>query len=136
MVAFSRRCRRFVRRRDKVTLAMHGPPNSRRILVRPLTAGDGSCVKLAQRKDPPCGKKKAAKPDNRLQTDTSQHLHSTPANTCEWTVRRLRWRRRQSTAGRATMQYGLFTMPSHPPERGLFEGHRWDLQTLRWADEL
>src|SRR6266571_3084226 len=34
------------------------------------------------------------------------------------------------------MQYGLFTMPSHPPERGLFEGHRWDLQTLRWADEL
>src|ERR1700739_1599309 len=34
------------------------------------------------------------------------------------------------------MKYGLFTMPSHPPERGLFEGHRWDLQTLRWADEL
>ena len=34
------------------------------------------------------------------------------------------------------MQYGLFTMPSHPPERGLFDGHRWDLQTLRWADEL
>ncbi len=34
------------------------------------------------------------------------------------------------------MQYGLFTMASHPPECGLFEGHRWDLQTLRWADEL
>jgi alkanesulfonate monooxygenase SsuD/methylene tetrahydromethanopterin reductase-like flavin-dependent oxidoreductase (luciferase family) len=34
------------------------------------------------------------------------------------------------------MQYGLFTMPSHPPECGLFDGHRWDLQTLRWADEL
>src|SRR5260370_648673 len=34
------------------------------------------------------------------------------------------------------MQYGLFTMPSHPPERGLYEGHRWDLETLRWADEL
>jgi alkanesulfonate monooxygenase SsuD/methylene tetrahydromethanopterin reductase-like flavin-dependent oxidoreductase (luciferase family) len=34
------------------------------------------------------------------------------------------------------MQYGLFTMPSHPPERGLYDGHRWDLQTLRWADEL
>src|SRR5215472_5723605 len=32
------------------------------------------------------------------------------------------------------MQYGLFTMPSHPPERGLYDGHRWDLQTLRWAD--
>ena len=27
------------------------------------------------------------------------------------------------------MQYGLFTMPSHPPERGLYDGHRWDLQT-------
>ena len=34
------------------------------------------------------------------------------------------------------MRYGLFTMPSHPPERPLGEGHRWDLQTLRWADEL
>ncbi|MGH7065350.1 MAG: LLM class flavin-dependent oxidoreductase, partial [Stellaceae bacterium] len=34
------------------------------------------------------------------------------------------------------MEYGLFTMPSHPPERGLYDGHRWDLQTLRWADEL
>ena len=32
------------------------------------------------------------------------------------------------------MQYGLFTMPSHPPERGLYDGHRWDLDTLRWAD--
>ncbi|HXP06025.1 MAG TPA: LLM class flavin-dependent oxidoreductase, partial [Stellaceae bacterium] len=34
------------------------------------------------------------------------------------------------------MEYGLFTMPSHPPERSLYDGHRWDLQTLRWADEL
>jgi alkanesulfonate monooxygenase SsuD/methylene tetrahydromethanopterin reductase-like flavin-dependent oxidoreductase (luciferase family) len=34
------------------------------------------------------------------------------------------------------MRYGLFTMPSHPPERSLGEGHRWDLQTLRWGDEL
>ena len=34
------------------------------------------------------------------------------------------------------MEYGLFTMPSHPPERPLYDGHRWDLQTLRWADEL
>jgi alkanesulfonate monooxygenase SsuD/methylene tetrahydromethanopterin reductase-like flavin-dependent oxidoreductase (luciferase family) len=31
---------------------------------------------------------------------------------------------------------GLFTMPSHPPERGLKDGHDWDLQVLRWADEL
>jgi alkanesulfonate monooxygenase SsuD/methylene tetrahydromethanopterin reductase-like flavin-dependent oxidoreductase (luciferase family) len=34
------------------------------------------------------------------------------------------------------MDVGLFTMPSHPPERGLYEGHQWDLQVLRWADEL
>ena len=34
------------------------------------------------------------------------------------------------------MDYGLFTMPSHPPERKLFDGHQWDLQQLRWADEL
>src|SRR5437660_2009840 len=38
--------------------------------------------------------------------------------------------------GGYAMRYGLFTMPSHPPERSLGEGHRWDLQTLRWADEL
>ena len=34
------------------------------------------------------------------------------------------------------MDYGLFTMPSHPPERGLNDGHQWDLQQLRWAEEL
>jgi alkanesulfonate monooxygenase SsuD/methylene tetrahydromethanopterin reductase-like flavin-dependent oxidoreductase (luciferase family) len=34
------------------------------------------------------------------------------------------------------MEYGLFTMPSHPPERSLGDGHCWDLQVLRWADEL
>src|SRR3989442_3246668 len=34
------------------------------------------------------------------------------------------------------MDYGLFTMPSHPPERSLLDGHQWDLQQLRWADEL
>ena len=27
-------------------------------------------------------------------------------------------------------------MPSHPPECGLKEGHDWDLQVLRWLDEL
>src|SRR5881397_4062217 len=37
---------------------------------------------------------------------------------------------------RIGMDYGLFTMPSHPPERDLYDGHRWDLQQLRWADEL
>ena len=34
------------------------------------------------------------------------------------------------------MQFGYFTMPSHPPERCLDDGHDWDLQILRWADEL
>ncbi len=34
------------------------------------------------------------------------------------------------------MELGLFTMPSHPPERSLFDGQQWDLQVLRWADEL
>jgi len=27
-------------------------------------------------------------------------------------------------------------MPSHPPECGLKEGHDWDLEVLRWLDEL
>jgi len=34
------------------------------------------------------------------------------------------------------MELGFFTMPSHPPERDLKEGHEWDLQVLRWLDEL
>jgi alkanesulfonate monooxygenase SsuD/methylene tetrahydromethanopterin reductase-like flavin-dependent oxidoreductase (luciferase family) len=27
-------------------------------------------------------------------------------------------------------------MPSHPPERSLYDGVQWDLQVLRWGDEL
>src|SRR6202522_2063200 len=34
------------------------------------------------------------------------------------------------------MEIGYFTMPSHPPERGVKPGHDWDLQVLRWLDEL
>jgi len=34
------------------------------------------------------------------------------------------------------MEFGYFAMPSHPPERGLKAGHDWDLQVLRWLDEL
>ena len=34
------------------------------------------------------------------------------------------------------MQFGYFTMPSHPPERPLKAGHDWDLQVIRWLDEL
>ena len=29
------------------------------------------------------------------------------------------------------MELGVFTMPSHPPERSLYDGHIWDLQALR-----
>ena len=34
------------------------------------------------------------------------------------------------------MELGYFTMPSHPPERDLKEGHDWDLEVIRWLDEL
>src|SRR5438105_8060729 len=34
------------------------------------------------------------------------------------------------------MQFGLLTIAWRPPERGPYDGHRWYLQTLRWADEL
>ncbi|MFT5175442.1 MAG: alkanesulfonate monooxygenase SsuD [Gammaproteobacteria bacterium] len=34
------------------------------------------------------------------------------------------------------MRSGFFTMPSHPPERDFREGYEFDLQNIRWADEL
>jgi alkanesulfonate monooxygenase SsuD/methylene tetrahydromethanopterin reductase-like flavin-dependent oxidoreductase (luciferase family) len=34
------------------------------------------------------------------------------------------------------MELGLFLMPSHPPERSLSDGARWDLEVLRRADAL
>ena len=34
------------------------------------------------------------------------------------------------------MEFGYFAMPSHPPERGLKDGHDRDLQVLRWLDEM
>src|SRR4051794_21263351 len=34
------------------------------------------------------------------------------------------------------MEIGYFTMPSYPPECGLKEGHEWDLEVLRWLDQL
>ena len=34
------------------------------------------------------------------------------------------------------MELGYFAMPSHPPERDLKAGIDWDLQTMRWLDEL
>jgi alkanesulfonate monooxygenase SsuD/methylene tetrahydromethanopterin reductase-like flavin-dependent oxidoreductase (luciferase family) len=34
------------------------------------------------------------------------------------------------------MKFGLFMMPSHPPERSLYEAHQWDLDFLCLVDEL
>jgi alkanesulfonate monooxygenase SsuD/methylene tetrahydromethanopterin reductase-like flavin-dependent oxidoreductase (luciferase family) len=34
------------------------------------------------------------------------------------------------------MDFGFFTMPSHPPERSLRDGHEWDLQVMRWLDGM
>lgn len=34
------------------------------------------------------------------------------------------------------MKIGFFLMPSHPPERNLFEAHQWDLNFLALADAL
>jgi alkanesulfonate monooxygenase SsuD/methylene tetrahydromethanopterin reductase-like flavin-dependent oxidoreductase (luciferase family) len=34
------------------------------------------------------------------------------------------------------MKFGLFMMPSHPPERGLYECHQWDLDFLSLADQV
>ena len=34
------------------------------------------------------------------------------------------------------MKYGMFMMPSHPPERELYTAHQWDLDCLQMADEL
>ena len=34
------------------------------------------------------------------------------------------------------MKYGLFLMPSHPPERELFQAHQWDLDCFSLADRL
>ena len=34
------------------------------------------------------------------------------------------------------MQLGYFAMPAHPPERDLRQGFEWDLQVIRWLDEM
>ena len=34
------------------------------------------------------------------------------------------------------MQLGYFAMPAHPPERDLRLGFEWDLEVMRWLDEL
>jgi alkanesulfonate monooxygenase SsuD/methylene tetrahydromethanopterin reductase-like flavin-dependent oxidoreductase (luciferase family) len=34
------------------------------------------------------------------------------------------------------MDLGLFAMPAHPPERDLKAGFEWDLQVIRWLDQL
>ena len=34
------------------------------------------------------------------------------------------------------MKYGLLMMPSHPPERNIYDSHMWDLDYLVLCDEL
>jgi alkanesulfonate monooxygenase SsuD/methylene tetrahydromethanopterin reductase-like flavin-dependent oxidoreductase (luciferase family) len=34
------------------------------------------------------------------------------------------------------MDLGLIVMPNHPPERSPYDGSKWDLQVLSWADQL
>ena len=34
------------------------------------------------------------------------------------------------------MKYGLFMMPSHPPERNIYDAHQWDLDYLALFDSL
>ena len=34
------------------------------------------------------------------------------------------------------MKYGLFMMPSHPPERNIYDSHQWDLDYLELVDQL
>ncbi len=34
------------------------------------------------------------------------------------------------------MKFGLFAMPAHPPGRDIRQGFEWDLQVIRWLDEL
>ena len=34
------------------------------------------------------------------------------------------------------MKLGLFMMPSHPPERNIYDAHQWDLDYLELVDEL
>jgi alkanesulfonate monooxygenase SsuD/methylene tetrahydromethanopterin reductase-like flavin-dependent oxidoreductase (luciferase family) len=34
------------------------------------------------------------------------------------------------------MKLGLFLMPSHPPERSLYDATEWDLEMIQYADAL
>lgn len=35
-----------------------------------------------------------------------------------------------------SLSLGLFMMPTHPPERSLYDATNWDLTVIRWAEEL
>src|SRR5712691_10469735 len=45
-----------------------------------------------------------------------------------------RFKHQEDTGG--TMKYGLFMMPSHPPERNIYDAHQWDLDYLALCDVL
>jgi len=34
------------------------------------------------------------------------------------------------------LEIGVFLMPAHPPTRSLYDAAQWDLQVIRWAEEL
>jgi len=46
------------------------------------------------------------------------------------------WRAAGRGRGGGAMQFGFLFGPWHPPERSLYACQEWNLQMLRWADEL
>src|SRR4029077_14509658 len=94
MVAFSRRCRRFVRRRDKVTLVIHEPPIYRRIMVKPLTAGTAAASNWRRGKTRLTAKKSRLSPKSVYILIHLQARHRSPANACEAARRRVKSPRR------------------------------------------
>jgi alkanesulfonate monooxygenase SsuD/methylene tetrahydromethanopterin reductase-like flavin-dependent oxidoreductase (luciferase family) len=48
----------------------------------------------------------------------------------------LKFRYQKLTKGIVIMKFGTLLMPSHPPERTIREGQRWDLDELERLDAL
>ena len=70
-------------------------------------------------------------------TEAGREAHEARKNPCARTTERAEHPpNAQERGGPTAMEFGYFSMPSHPPERGLKAGHDFDLQTLRWLDEL
>src|SRR5215469_8485897 len=72
-----------------------------------------------------------------LRAPPSHHSAATGAGSCKKPRNQQPGQATRGQQGREhVMELGYFAMPSHPPECGLKEGHEWDLQVLRWLDEL